>query len=166
MRAACKMLALVVHPENAECERRVRRGLSLLRIDVEHGKRRLAGAQHSPGINRAERMLKIGTNAEMLDFEAAIFAQQDAPKHALILASQQALQSAGAAVGIGADFQQLGLGLSKGRTLRRKVRPFTSALSTRRTVLRSSDHRCRMHFPSPERSIWRCRSRTVPRLLQ
>ena len=104
--AAREVLALIVHPENAEGERGIHRRLRLLRIHAEHGKRRLSGAQHGAGVNRAEGMLQVGAAAEMLDLEAAIVAQQDALEHALILRSQQALQSAGAAVTVGTDFQQ------------------------------------------------------------
>ncbi len=39
MRASGKLMALIVHPEDAEGEHRIHRRLRFLRIDAEHGKR-------------------------------------------------------------------------------------------------------------------------------
>ena len=72
-----KLLALVVHPENAEGQQRIHARLRLLGIDAEHGKRRLPSPQHGAGVHRAERMFKIGAAAQMLELEAGILAQQD-----------------------------------------------------------------------------------------
>src|SRR5271157_1535817 len=58
-------------------------------------------------------MFEIRAATEMLDLEAAIFPQQNALEHALILRPQQALQGSSAAVAVSANFQQLGLRLSK-----------------------------------------------------
>ncbi len=58
-------------------------------------------------------MLQVGAAAKMLDLEAAIITQQYPLKHTLILRPQMPLQSPGAAVAVGADFQNLGLRLSK-----------------------------------------------------
>ena len=113
MCASGKLLALIVHPENAKGKRRVHRRLRFLGIDAEHRKRGLSRAQHGAGVNRAEGVLQVGTATEMLDLEAAIFAQQNALEHALILRPQQPLQGPSAAVAVSADLQQFGLCLSK-----------------------------------------------------
>ena len=57
--AAGKLLALAVHPEDAEGERGIDGGLGLVAIHAEDGKRRLAVAEHSPCVYRAQRMFQV-----------------------------------------------------------------------------------------------------------
>ena len=103
------------------------------------------------GINRAEGVLQVGAAAEMLDLEAAILAQQNALEAradtapAAMRFKVPVRRSRSAQIS-----SSLGCACPNRTTFRRRVRPFTSASSTRRTVLRSSDHKCRMHLPSPE----------------
>src|SRR5208283_4900914 len=96
----CEMLTLIVHPENAEGKRGIDRRLRLLGIDAKHRKRRLSGAQHGAGVNRAEGVFEIRTATEMLDLEATVSAQQNAFEHALILRPQEPFQGTGATVGV------------------------------------------------------------------
>ncbi len=62
--ATGKLLALAVHPENAEGERGVDGGLGLVAADAENRKGRLALAQESAGVHGAAGVFEVGAVAE------------------------------------------------------------------------------------------------------
>ena len=78
--ATGKLLALAIHPENAEGESGVDRGLSFVGVDAEDRKRRLAHAQQAAGVDRTAGMFEVGAAADGIEFPSGILAQQHALK--------------------------------------------------------------------------------------
>ena len=96
-------------------------------------------------------MFQIGAAAQVLDLDSGILAHAGpSPADVDTGCEPPAWRRPCDGRGRRRSPDAVGWACPKRSTLRRSVRPFTSALSTRRTALRSSDHRCRMHLPSPD----------------
>lgn len=109
MRAAGKLLALTMHPEDAEGESSVDGGLRLVGADAEDCEGRLPLAQQSAGVHGAARVFEVGTIGESLDFVAVEFAQQNALEDLFVASSDGAQGSGGTLATVSANFHDRGL---------------------------------------------------------
>ena len=111
--ATGELFALAVHPENAEGESGVDRGLSFLAVDTEHRERRLAHAQQAAGVYRTAGMLEVGAAADGVELPSGIVAQQHALQDLPVVGANGAQRGGGASIGGGANLKDGGLRLAK-----------------------------------------------------
>ena len=111
--AAGELLALAIHPQNAESESGVDRGLSLFRVDTENRKRRLAVAQQAAGVDRAAGVFEVGAAADGVEFPSGNVAQHHTLEDLPVAAADGAQGGRGAWIAIAANFQDCGLRLAE-----------------------------------------------------
>ncbi len=140
----------MVHPQNPKRQGGIDRVLRFLAANAHHRKGRLSCLQHAPHVHRAERMFQVGAAAQLVQPKSGVLPPQYPFQQGLILPPRRPLARCRPPVAIGANFQQPRLRLAKAQHMqpqscaRQLLRPAPGARH-----LRSSDHRCRTHLPSP-----------------